>query len=223
MAALTGVALNRVRKELQMLYEDPPPGISAWFKEDDSREVEAVVVGADGTPYADGQFRLQLSIPQRYPFEPPKVHYATPIYHPNIDSAGRICLDILNLPPKGAWKPSLNISTVLQSLQLLMSEPNPDDGLMVDITHQYIHDHARFERTAREHTRKHAIGGEGTAAAAAAAEGSTAAAAPAETEGAAVPEAAPAAATSGSTDTGPSASRRDAEHEDEAAKRQKLE
>ena len=159
-SALTGVALHRVRKELQMLFEEPPPGISAWWaNESDAREVEAIVCGAEGTPYEDGRFKLALSIPLRYPFEPPKVHYVTPIYHPNIDSAGRICLDILNLPPKGAWKPSLNIPTVLQSLQLLMSEPNPDDGLMVDITHQYIHDHARFERTAREHTKKHAVGG----------------------------------------------------------------
>ena len=116
----------------------------------------AVVQGADGTPYAGGHFRLQLSVPARYPFEPPKVQFVTPIYHPNIDSAGRICLDILNLPPKGAWKPSLNISTVLASLQLLMSEPNADDGLMVDITHQYTHDHARFERTAIEHTKRYA-------------------------------------------------------------------
>ena len=120
-----------------------------------------VVEGADGTPYANGRFKLQISMPPRYPFEPPKVHYVTPIYHPNIDSAGRICLDILNMPPKGAWKPSLNISTVLQSLRLLMSEPNPDDGLMVDITHQYIHNHASFERTAAEHTRRHAMRSEG--------------------------------------------------------------
>jgi hypothetical protein len=35
--------------------------------------------------------------------------------------------------PKGSWRPSSNISTVLQSLQLLLSEPNPDDPLDHDI------------------------------------------------------------------------------------------
>lgn len=34
---------------------------------------------------------------------------------------------------QGAWKPSLNIPTVLTSIGLLLSDPNPDDGLMGDI------------------------------------------------------------------------------------------
>lgn len=34
---------------------------------------------------------------------------------------------------QGAWKPALNISTVLTSIQLLMSEPNPDDPLVPEI------------------------------------------------------------------------------------------
>eukprot|EP00316_Scyphosphaera_apsteinii_P004983 CAMPEP_0119322596 /NCGR_PEP_ID=MMETSP1333-20130426/58656_1 /TAXON_ID=418940 /ORGANISM="Scyphosphaera apsteinii, Strain RCC1455" /LENGTH=266 /DNA_ID=CAMNT_0007329863 /DNA_START=34 /DNA_END=835 /DNA_ORIENTATION=+ len=149
--------LLRLKKELKMIYEDPPPGISAWTSEDNASELEAVIQGAENTPYAKGSFRLHISVPPRYPFEPPKIHFKTPIYHPNIDSAGRICLDILNMPPKGAWKPSLNISTLLSSIQLLMSHPNPDDGLMLEITHEYIHNFAHFVRTATEHTRLHAM------------------------------------------------------------------
>ena len=34
---------------------------------------------------------------------------------------------------QGAWKPCLNISTVLTSIQLLMAEPNPEDPLMTEI------------------------------------------------------------------------------------------
>ncbi|KAL1511172.1 hypothetical protein AB1Y20_005988 [Prymnesium parvum] len=153
---LSGVALMRMKKELEMVYQDPSPGVSAWMQEDDASELDATIEGPEGTPYARGLFKLRLSIPPRYPFEPPKISFMTPIYHPNIDSAGRICLDILNLPPKGAWTPSLNISTLLTSIRLLMSEPNAEDGLMADITHEYVHDPAAFESKAREHTQRHA-------------------------------------------------------------------
>ena len=37
------------------------------------------------------------------------------------------------MPPKGGWKPALNVSTVLASIGLLLAEPNPDDGLVTDI------------------------------------------------------------------------------------------
>ena len=212
---MAGVTLLRLKKEMEMIEKDPPPGCSAWAAGDSVHELEAVIQGADDTPYAKGCFRLRITVPQRYPFEPPKVHFVTPIYHPNIDSAGRICLDILNMPDgngKGAWKPSLNLKTVLLSIRLLMSEPNPDDGLMVDITHEYIHNRALFERTAVERTRLHATE-EAAAAAAAAAE-------PEASEPPAATAASGAAAASSSHD---GAAAPPAEAEDDARKKPRLE
>ena len=48
-----------------------------------------------GTPYEGGVFFLNIHFPNDYPFKPPKLTFSTRIYHPNINSNGSICLDIL--------------------------------------------------------------------------------------------------------------------------------
>ncbi|TMW60718.1 hypothetical protein Poli38472_000760 [Pythium oligandrum] len=146
----------RMRKEIEMLEADPPYGVSAWPKEDRLNHLEAQILGPEGSPYEKGVFRLDIEVPERYPFEPPKVKFLTPIYHPNIDDAGRICLDTLKMQPKGSWMPSVNMSTLLTTIRLLMAEPNADDGLMADITDQFKHNRELFNRTATEMTAKHA-------------------------------------------------------------------
>nr|XP_054756867.1 ubiquitin-conjugating enzyme E2 T-like [Lytechinus pictus] len=147
---------SRMKREIEMMKRAPPPGISCWMKDDDVTRLEAKILGGESTPYAEGVFKLDIHIPDRYPFEPPKVQYVTPIYHPNIDTSGRICLDLLKMPPAGNWKPSLNISTVLTSLQLLMAEPNPDDPLMADISAEFKHNRAVFVEKAKQWTKTHA-------------------------------------------------------------------
>ncbi|XP_069489701.1 ubiquitin-conjugating enzyme E2 T isoform X1 [Ambystoma mexicanum] len=148
---------SRMKRELMLLTTEPPPGITCWQNGGQLDDLRAQIVGGADTPYEKGIFNLELIIPERYPFEPPKIRFLTPIYHPNIDTAGRICLDILKLPPKGAWRPSLNISTVLTSIQLLMSEPNPDDPLMADISSEYKYNKQMFLKNAALWTEKHAL------------------------------------------------------------------
>ncbi|KAL1532700.1 E2 ubiquitin-conjugating enzyme [Salvia divinorum] len=153
----------RMQKELKLLLTDPPPGTSFPSLSDhhaggDSSltSIDALLQGPEGTVYSNGVFRIKIQIPERYPFQPPIVTFATPIYHPNIDNGGRICLDILNLPPKGMWQPSLNISTVLTSIGLLLSEPNPDDGLMHEASRDYKYNRQAFDRDAKSMTEKYA-------------------------------------------------------------------
>lgn len=134
-------------------------------------------MGPKETPYSGGVWKLSVFVPQNYPFDPPNVKFLTPIYHPNIDTGGRICLDTLNKPPKGAWRPSLNIAKVLQSIQLLLSSPNPDDPLMEDISAEFRANPPAFRAKAVASTKKHAMldsnpgSGSDSTSAAAAAEG----------------------------------------------------
>jgi len=139
-----------------MLQQAAMTGITAWQVDDSLEHLEAQIVGGEDTPYKGGIFKLSIRIPGRYPFEPPHVKFLTPIYHPNIDTSGRICLDVLKMPPKGEWKPSSNVRTVLLSIQLLMNEPNPDDPLMEEISNQFKTDRAKFTETAAIWTKKYA-------------------------------------------------------------------
>lgn len=144
-----------------MLANDPGPGISAWPVDDyNMMHLQAQIQGPQESPYQGGLYNLTIDIPDRYPFEPPRVRFVTPIYHPNIDSDGRICLDTLKMQPHGSWSPSVNINTLLLTIRVLMSNPNADDGLVPDITEEYKRDITLWRRKATEHTKLNALPGD---------------------------------------------------------------
>eukprot|EP00941_MAST-03F_sp_MAST-3F-sp1_P000572 g572.t1 len=147
------MALKRLTKELQDLGNDPPPNCSAGPAEADLFAWQATIMGPSDSPFSGGVFFLNIQFPGDYPFKPPKVMFTTKIYHPNINSSGGICLDIL----KDQWSPALTISKVLLSICSLLTDPNPDDPLVTDIAELYKKDRAKYEQNAREWTRKYAM------------------------------------------------------------------
>lgn len=110
------------------LMTQPTAGISAFPSGSDMTHWNATLQGPSETPYASKTFKLTLAYPSNYPYAPPEVLFKTPIYHPNVDFSGRICLDILKPAgsgkEEGAWSAVMNTQTVLLSIQSLLGEPN---------------------------------------------------------------------------------------------------
>ncbi|CAN1141969.1 Ubiquitin-conjugating enzyme E2 28 [Linum perenne] len=147
------MASKRILKELKDLQKDPPSSCSAnmfhW---------QATIMGPSDSPYSGGVFLVTIHFPPDYPFKPPKVAFRTKVFHPNVNSNGSICLDILNLDIlKEQWSPALTISKVLLSICSLLTDPNPDDPLVPEIAHMYKIDLSKYEATAHSWTQKYAM------------------------------------------------------------------
>jgi ubiquitin-conjugating enzyme E2 C len=66
--------------------------------------------------YEDLRYKLSLEFPSGYPYNAPTVKFLTPCYHPNVDTQGNICLDIL----KDKWSALYDVRTILLSIQSLL-------------------------------------------------------------------------------------------------------
>ena len=140
------MASKRINKELQDLGKDPPANCSAGPVGDDLFHWQATIMGPPDSAYQGGVFFLNINFPPDYPFKPPKVTFTTKIYHPNVNSNGSICLDILN----AQWSPALTTSKVILSICSLLTDPNPDDPLVPEIARIYKSDIAKYNATAKE-------------------------------------------------------------------------
>jgi len=148
-------AAKRITRELADLRSDPPANCSAGpINDSDIFNWEGIIFGPPDSPFTGGVFNVNIQFPGDYPFRPPRVVFTTKIYHPNINSQGFICLDIL----KQNWSPALTISKVLLSILSMLCDPNPADPLMPDIATQYTNNRAEYEFTAREWTVRYATG-----------------------------------------------------------------
>jgi ubiquitin-conjugating enzyme E2 D/E len=147
------MAHRRLQREYEDIQRDPPAGCTAGPENnDDFFAWSAMIFGPADSPYQGGLFHLNIRFPSDYPFKPPIVTFRTKIYHPNINAAGGICLDIL----KSQWSPALSVSKVLLSILSLLTDPNPDDPLVPEIAQLYKRNRAAYEANARDWTQMYA-------------------------------------------------------------------
>nr|XP_039260761.1 ubiquitin-conjugating enzyme E2 A-like [Styela clava] len=118
---MTSLARKRLMRDFKRMLDDPPEGISGAPIENNLMKWDVVIFGPAETPFEHGIFRLSMDFTEDYPNKPPSVKFISKMFHPNVYSDGRICIDIL----ENKWSPTYNVSSILTSIQSLLDEPNP--------------------------------------------------------------------------------------------------
>ncbi|MCJ1441250.1 MAG: ubiquitin-conjugating enzyme E2 S [Stictis urceolatum] len=157
---MNSASFRRLAKDHAALHnaELPPyylfaPSAASGGLHDDLTQLTIHLTGPQGTPYADGIWRLHLKIPQDYPKSPPKAYFKTKIWHPNVEeSTGSVCLDTL----KRDWQSKLTLRDILITISCLLINPNPDSALNAGAGKLLQEDWDSFSQHARLMTSIHA-------------------------------------------------------------------
>lgn len=91
---------KRLAKEILKFEKNKPADLSLETTTKQNVLI-ATIKGPRDTFWVDNEYKLLMEFGSEYPHKPPSVKFITQIYHPNVYTDGRICLDLLS----NEWSP----------------------------------------------------------------------------------------------------------------------
>lgn len=95
---------KRLMTEITTLSTGLPPGLFVRYAESRPDVHKVVIIGPEGTPYANGIFEFDIFCDANFPNKPPLVQFKTTgggrvNFNPNLYADGKVCLSLL-----GTWQ-----------------------------------------------------------------------------------------------------------------------
>ncbi|XP_016063895.1 PREDICTED: ubiquitin-conjugating enzyme E2 U [Miniopterus natalensis] len=123
-----------LQRDFQELKENNYAGISAFPVSEDMMEWEADIEGLENTIWHGIFFQVTINFTVEYNLVPPVVIFRTIPFHPNVDQhTGRPCIDFLDNPHK--WNRSYTLSSILLTLQVMLSNPVLENPVNLEAAH----------------------------------------------------------------------------------------
>ncbi|KAG2448649.1 hypothetical protein HYH02_006006 [Chlamydomonas schloesseri] len=116
-------------------------------------DIQAEIEGPQGTPFENGTFRMRLTLPADFPASPPKGFFITKVFHPNVSTAGDICVNVL----KRDWTSETTLRHVFMVIRCLLIQPFPDSALNEEAGKLLLEDYEEYDKRARLMTSIHGL------------------------------------------------------------------
>lgn len=119
--------ISEVTKLKDMASNDPKFILDKSPVDDPSSNIILGRILPKSNIYNQAAFQIELKLPAEFPFKAPEIRFVTPIYHPNVDDKGKICVDIINASE--SYKPTTPLSDIVKAVANLIDNPNIEHAL----------------------------------------------------------------------------------------------
>ena len=142
--------IKRLIKDIQLINSNSLTEHGIYYSHSDTEILEgkALIIGPEGTPYANGFYLFEFKFPENYPHSPPVVKFCTndsrTRMNPNLYRNGKVCLSILNTWRGDAWTGCQTISTVLLALVTVLNSNPLLNEPGINETHQDVNVYNRI-------------------------------------------------------------------------------
>lgn len=117
----TSAKNKRIARELEALAL--VAGTYVFPSADEPRFAKVLLAAPPASPYAGRLIEAHVVLPDDYPFKPPRVTFAHPVYHYAVSTAGGVCLPAL----LDGWSPGSSLAAVFAQLSALLHDPRTAD------------------------------------------------------------------------------------------------
>ncbi|CAK1358256.1 unnamed protein product [Cercospora beticola] len=117
--------MTRIMQELARLQTSLPNGIFVRYASSRPDLMKVLIIGPKDTPYENGLFEFDMFCSEKFPNEPPKMHFRTTAggtvrFNPNLYQDGKICLSLLGTWEGEPWSTKSTLLQVLVSIQSMI-------------------------------------------------------------------------------------------------------
>lgn len=132
-SSATPQTVRRIAKDVADIMRSPMNADGVFYIHDEANILRgaALIIGAEGSPYAHGCYFFEVSFPFDYPSRPPRLRAMTQDktqrtrFHPNLYRNGKVCRAGLNTWRGQGWTSCMTLRTVLLDIAQAMNKAFP--------------------------------------------------------------------------------------------------
>ena len=121
------LCIKRIIKDINDLEKNNLETHNIFYHtyDDNIYKIKVLIIGTKDTPYENGFYFFDITLPENYPFEPPKVKFCTSNnrtrFNPNLYIDGKVCLSLINTWQGPKWTSCNSLTSILLSLFPLLN------------------------------------------------------------------------------------------------------